>query len=422
MIFHKIINKISISIFSLFLLISLSVSLVLALSTDVNNDGFVNTSDLMAVISDWGKTDLALSTDVTLDQKVNGLDTSYIIHDLGSLSEAFYGVNAQLFQSRYLNYAPELANYIKDAGAGFGRIIYGWHYIEKTQGVFSWDKYDTATTSMTDAGLEILGIIDGTALWAALDEPVLECPVPYYISNSPDPISASIDWWKKRGPPEDIENWKNYVREIVGRYGYGDTGSKQIRYWEILSEQNKKMVFCGRAEDQYQLMVSAHEVIKDVDPTATVLFGGLSTTCLVEPEELAMLEEVLAYPDIGDYFDIYNIHIYGKIYSNPADGVNDHRDLLNNYDLGDKPIWVTETNPHSGSEASTAADLTSWHQALYEAGVKKIFWWPLSNSPDDINTKAYGFFSSEDATFENPTQVYNAYQLMTGATTSGSLY
>ena len=64
----------------------------------------------------------------------------------------------------------------------------------------------------------------------------------------------------------------------------------------------------------------------------------------------------------------------------------------------------------SVTEEKTAEDLSEWYQKLLNSGVKKVFWFYIKNYPNDENITSYGFFRQDDDDFENPTQVYYAYQ------------
>ena len=166
---------------------------------------------------------------------------------------------------------------------------------------------------------------------------------------------------------------ERFVKKIVGRY------KDKIKHWEIGQEGIT-------ASGKYDIIKYSYKWIKEADSTAFVL-----VTAVAGDDEkmfqrgLQAFNEMLAQ-GLGNYFDIANMHYYGKVDGN-FEEKNEHaydryKAAMDKYGVR-KPIWVTETSTSSEDNSIVSGDGSLVRQAqdmvkrlvIYSAkGADKVFW------------------------------------------------
>ena len=174
---------------------------------------------------------------------------------------------------------------------------------------------------------------------------------------------------RRAGMPADLDQWGDHV-EAIARAGQGF-----VKAYEIGNEPNVTSFWDNDPPDpaQYvQVLQVAYERIKAIDPDAILVSAGLAPvgriegTCVggsggswngnncdaMDEREYARQMFLLG---AGDYFDAFGYHPYGFAYEPETDactvsngfafrGAEVMHDLLEQHDLGHKPIWATEFN------------------------------------------------------------------------------
>jgi Glycosyl hydrolase catalytic core len=238
----------------------------------------------------------------------------------------------------------------------------------------------------------------GDISWARVD---------LYYSSTPDPnFDAAVQIAHahhvnlvvtvKKGPPEndlgtaaDRAAYRTWLAQMVNRYKY------YVKYWQIQNEPNLHYEWniddsSGSDQTQYvasvnryvTLLKDAYETIKANDPTATVLFGGLSEWTV----ERYM--DVLTTTDAYRYFDVMSFHPYGWDPNRVLSRFNSFKSKMNaSSRYAAKPIWVTEFGFNSSwtnrsgyvtSEQQKADYLVQTVRLLRAAGAGlPIFWYTL---------------------------------------------
>lgn len=169
---------------------------------------------------------------------------------------------------------------------------------------------------------------------------------------------------RREGMPADLDQWGDHV-EAIARAGRGF-----VEAYEIGNEPNVASFWDNAPPDpsQYvQVLQVAYERIKMIDPGAIVVSAGLAPvgriegTCngwsgnncsAMDEREYARQMFLLG---AGDYFDAFGYHPYGFAYEPETDadtvsngfafrGTEVMHDILEQHDLGYKPIWATEFN------------------------------------------------------------------------------
>ncbi len=176
----------------------------------------------------------------------------------------------------------------RDAGFTWVKQRFEWRYIEKTRkDAFEWDEPDRVVDAINRNGLGIVARIDNQPEWARRD-----------------------GIFPASGPPDQMEDWKDYVEELVERY------RGKIQAYEIWNEPNIAREWGGVQPDPVaytQLLSVAYTAIKKVDPNAIVISAGLSPT--TEQTDRAIPDTVflngMYQAGAASYFDTLGVHAPG---------------------------------------------------------------------------------------------------------------
>jgi hypothetical protein len=178
-------------------------------------------------------------------------------------------------------------------------------------------------------GRTILGLLKNTPVWATDGEPFSGVPRGLYL------------------PVDDPGNlWANYVRQVASYYG-----PRGVHNWIVWNEPDIEAgvygyEFGGTTEDYYRLVKVAYQVIKAVDPTATIHLGGM--TYWHDPGFMRRyLRVATADPEAAAnnyFFDVISLHIYFR--------PETMQTIIGNafsaqVEMGISPlkeVWVNETN------------------------------------------------------------------------------
>lgn len=295
-----------------------------------------------------------------------------------------------------------------------------WTQLEPSEGVFNWATMDQEVGISTGAGQQFIFTL------------------PIYNQN-----------WSQKGCADThcstsvMLQYYQFVKTLVLHY------KGVISLWEIWNEPNLPGSWNGETNpipDEYMdVLKTASRAIRDADPTATILLGGLAF-----PEnQYGYLDRLLAL-GAGNYFDKYNFHTYG---SNPdplvADALNNTRMEMTKWNQV-KPIWITETSLTAirfsdmtppGDETQKAAYLVrTFAIVLSTSGVERVVWHALRDCGQEIGINPnldFGMYDFNMSTFpaavawkafqnrllgytpNSPvsTPVFNMYQFTKGANT-----
>ncbi len=270
---------------------------------------------------------------------------------------------------------------IRESGAQWHREDFSWERLQpKQSGPFRWGgdgygflNFDESVSQLSHAGLKILGL-----------------------------LAYNPAWYKGKNPPLDawIDDWQNYVYNVVSRYG---RQRGQVSHWEVWNEPNLSVYGYENGlysvEDYARLLRVTYTTIKAADPQAVVVLGGLASVWSEVPpnyydtfDYLDRLGQAGAWP----YFDVLNIHAYRP---GPPEGRFQRRDRT--MDLADemrevdgfmdrfgvKPIWFTEIGwgsyrgPYGISEQEQAYYLVRLYAlALQYPYVERLFWYNFRNN------------------------------------------
>ncbi|MEM8530401.1 MAG: glycosyl hydrolase [Chloroflexota bacterium] len=291
-----------------------------------------------------------------------------------TLDDAPFGLNTHL-ATRHPNLETmhEPAERVAQTGIGWAREDIHWWRIQPTSDTWDWSFTDRAIQELLLRDIEIVGVLGHPPGWATT-----------YTNDDPSEHSFYAP---------DQALFVEYATAVVARYG------RHIKHWEIWNEPDNPLFWKPKPDSHAytQLLQQTATAIRDVDPEAIILLGGIN------PFDTDFLEDI-ARADAWDSFDILAIHPYvdpsepeiGNIVAS-TDGV---RALAERY--GEKPIWVTEIGWSSGpgdrdtvglaDEQDQANYLVRSYLLLWYAGVERIFWYTLK---DDAHNP-YGLITYGD--------------------------
>lgn len=220
-----------------------------------------------------------------------------------TMHDSPYGISAHLTGAEF-DHAEDSLRLMAEAGVGWARSDFWRVMIQKRDGSFEFDRMDRVVSLAHRQGMQVLPILCYEVDWA---EPAYQ----------------------------NLDPWLAYVRRTVERY------RGQLRHWEVWNEPNYGRFWpeSNNPATYVSLLKPTYELIKSIDPDATVLTAGLSQVPLHWVESFYQA-------GAAPYFDVMNVHPY-RFPSEPEAGrlyeeLVELRQLMTKHGDGDKPIWVTE--------------------------------------------------------------------------------
>ncbi len=282
-------------------------------------------------------------------------------HSITPTGPPSFGLNTHL-ATRYPDPSSRdvAARTVRELGVPWVREDLHWHRVQRAPDVWDWTFTDNALRELLKRDIEVLGVLGPSVGWAT----------PY---RGDDPHDVSFY-------APDPDAFVEYARAVVMRYqGY-------IQHWEIWNEPDNVLFWKPHPDPQAyaELLIRTSAAIKEIDPDAQVLIGG------VNPFDTTFLR-VVADAGAWDSFDILAIHPYVDPYT-PEEGnivASVDKVRLLSYQYGEKPIWVTEIGWSSGpgdrdsvgftDETEQAHYLVRSLLLLWTAGVERSFWYMLKD-------------------------------------------
>ena len=292
---------------------------------------------------------------------------------------------------------PERAYFfMKELGVHWARPHPGpfiWGRIEKTKGSYDWSEADSYMKRSQANDVVIIATIWPYADW---DQEKCHAKLP------PSSENYFIELGDYRGKPCDMEQYKEFLKKLVERYdgdGKDDMpGLKYpIKYWEIINEaelsprDSERLPFFNAETDHdyFDVLKTSYITIKEVDPEAKVLVGGIAGEFRDESAE-----PLGNFMDKGgkNYTDILNIH---TDFSPENLHLKTVREFMENHGI-DMPIWITElqfgaSEGHhlfepegfmtNATEEEVAEHLVKIFVQAFAAGATRIFYVGLDDSP-----------------------------------------
>jgi hypothetical protein len=285
---------------------------------------------------------------------INSLQTNAQVikseKDIGRVPSDYFGMHSHKFHDqRVWAVRPDFGSW-RLWGAGTE-----WRLLETEREKWDFRRLDFAVALARQQRAEVLLTLGGTPEWASIR--------PREPSGVGDGGAA---------PPRDVADWRRYVRTVVSRY------RGRIAAYEIWNEPNTALFFSGSVDELLVLAKVAYETIKEIDPTAIVVFPSAAKL-----EGLTWLRQYLEVGG-GRYADVIGYHFYTDSDDPEAviDLVRRVQGLLAQYGLDRLPLWNTESGlnlsrPSRVGVTADSAHVARWLILLRAMGVERFYWYSL---------------------------------------------
>jgi hypothetical protein len=251
---------------------------------------------------------------------------------------------------------------IRAGGVSWVRSDLSWAVAEPQDGVFNWAPFDRLMTAASQAGVQVLGILDYSAPWA-----------------SSDPSGAKNEFY----PPNNDADFAAYAAAVASRYGSSGSFWKTnpqlkpapLAALEIWNEPYGSWFWKpGPNPTAYAALVrQTAPAIHVADPKMQVLMSGN----LMNGTQQPWLAQVLAaQPSVGGLVDGLDVHPYPTVRTaGPYDSSEPVQDSFGQIPLArqtelaagvDLPIWITEIGWSTAPDTPTA--VSSQTQATFLTG------------------------------------------------------
>ncbi|HPQ67520.1 MAG TPA: beta-galactosidase [bacterium] len=345
--------------------------------------------------------------DDTLDDDTVEPDPYDGMTPTGKMLSEMLGVSSHMSRGTAYSWKREFEiSKLVEADMTMVRTDFHWSNIEPEDDVWNFDGLDTMTNLCRDAGLEVTAI----------------------FLNSPD-------WATPSGLNDDIDpdQYYDYTGHTAAHF------ADRIDNYEVWNEQNTSRFWKPEPNPaKYgDILKAAYQAVHDNDPTATVIFGGLSGFEMKLFHEMGIWNFLYRvweeHEDICDYMDAMSIHPYSflqqpcpefdldlGIYHYPSMQImiEQVRDILTIMGCPDKDIQMTEVGWPSLliNDDRQAAYLARSLQFAMAAGITYYDWytfWDGSGAASLPTEDYFGLFTYPGDTEE--TEPKPSYLALTGA-------
>jgi hypothetical protein len=207
------------------------------------------------------------------------------------------------------------------------RAVFSWEDAQPTAGSgIGFTRTDQVVTLAVEHGMRVLPVVIATPRWAAA--------YPHSFS-----------------PPRHAADYGDYLRALVERYGPNGTfwtehpllPKRPIRAFQVWNEPHLSYRWYAKKRSRYawprgylRLLKEAHRAVKEGDPGAKVVLGGLTNDSW---NQLRRLYKGHARP----YFEIAAIQTYTGAPKLAMKAIFLFRRVMRRYKDLRVPIWATET-------------------------------------------------------------------------------
>lgn len=288
---------------------------------------------------------------------------------------------------------------------------YGARWVRPHPGPFLWDSIQSVRDSggynfsgsdrivkrYTKKNIGVLATLWPFASWDQLtrDDPDA-CKVSdidqFLPRSEPGKDSSSAEYLPQyRCNPNNWTEYLNWVKATVERYDGDGTSDMRglkmpVKYWEVMNEPDLEGIedldfYVGNYVDYTELLTQTYAAIKEADPGAKVLISGAAGG---DERYLSFYRDVLLDATARGSFDIFNVHCISSGFLESLN-VEPYKDIITEYGLGSKLLWVTEAETtYSDAPAANASQLYSSVARARQLGASRIFFtrYNFSNSED----------------------------------------
>lgn len=291
--------------------------------------------------------------------------------------------------------------YMHELGVHWQRAHPGpfvWGSIEPEKGAYDWSEADAFVADSQAHQV----LIDAT-IWPYAGWDQEQC----HEKLPGAPLRFLPTLGDYRGRPCEMEAYEDFIRALVERYdGDGEDDMPglvfPVKYWEVSNEPElvtDTPFFTGeeRVKDYRELLVATAGAIRDSDPGASVLTGGIAT---LEDGAAGFWESVLGGGE-GSLIDVFTLH---AVLATPEHNMAALNQLMDGLGLS-QPVWITEIRIAQGqgiggheerrgggtdivkftpeeiaAQESWSAEIVRQFISGFGAGADKLFYMGLDNA------------------------------------------
>jgi polysaccharide biosynthesis protein PslG len=239
---------------------------------------------------------------------------------------------------------------IADAGIGWIKEGFPWSEIEPAQNSHwdaenqqdSWQKYDEIVDLAEQYGIRIIARLDHTPEWAR---------------------DGGSDF---HTPPTDPDDYARFVEAFVERY------QGRVQFIQIWNEPNLAREWGDDIDPEgyFELLRGAYTRAKNADPNVVILSAPMAMTNETSARAIPEFDYWGELYELGvaDYFDVLTATGYGINQPPEQEPTGEVinlrriellREIMDRFDDGDKPIWLTEYGWNAAPE-SIEDDSLEW--------------------------------------------------------------
>ncbi len=188
---------------------------------------------------------------------------------------------------------------------------------------YQWSRWDLIVQLTSQAGIQLVPQVVYSPDWAS--------GVTATTSGGPN------------DPPQSAQYFGDFMTAAATRY------KGQIHYWEMWNEPDYAPHTWNGTPQQYVdlILKPGYQAIKQVDPAAKVVMGGLAGDTHMQTYYNA---------GAGPYFDIGNVHTYYAAGAGDGTGASHVRSAMNQNGDQLKPLWLTEFGWASRQASTSCSD------------------------------------------------------------------
>lgn len=221
---------------------------------------------------------------------------------------------------------------MKELGVRTWRGSFGWDAYEPERGRYDFEWLHRFAELAARHDIELRPYIGSTPAWAA---------------------GGGSDHRAWNDPPVSLDEWAEFVHRLVAAM----RRHPNVRSWEIYSEENVRLRWDGTAEQYAAVLAAGARAVREANPDAELLLGGLGWPDAEWVEHACGAARV----------DVVPFHAYPE--TRTADSVDVERYLDAGYrdgflpavreHCGDRPIWINETG-YATIEGRSERDQANW--------------------------------------------------------------
>lgn len=244
------------------------------------------------------------------------------------------------------------------------------------------------------------------------------------LSNPPAWTRALTDTIGTRAPPDDLDDYGDFVETVVSRY------KGRIRYYQLWNEPNIYPEWGEQSVDPVgytRLLCEGYARAKATDPDVAIISGALAQTVDLSGRDLNdfIFLQRMYDAGAGDCFDILSTNAY-LLWSAPTDhrmrplvinyGRTEYiRDIMVRNGDAHKPIWISEMNSNAVPVGPAAQDVVGWGAFGQVSVETQAAWAPLAYERAQVEWPYVGvvnFWFFKPASDADANQAYYYFRML----------